>query len=76
MCVWFEKNTGEWVSEFVSPAAVSFFFLFFVTSLSFEKILKFSRDDKKNCVFVTIFASAVKKHVHNNHDNDNDDNTN
>jgi len=77
MCVCFEKNTGEWVSEFVSPAAVSFFFLFFVTSLSFEKILKLSsRDDKKNCVFVTIFASAVKKHVHNNHDNDNDDNTN
>ena len=28
------------MSEFVSPAAVSFFFLFFVTSLSFEKILK------------------------------------
>ncbi len=26
------------MSEFVSPAAVSFFFLFFVTSLSFEKI--------------------------------------
>jgi hypothetical protein len=24
-----EKNTGERVSEFVSPAAVSFFFLFF-----------------------------------------------
>jgi hypothetical protein len=37
-----EKNTGERVSEFVSPAAVSFFFLFFVTSLSFEKILKLS----------------------------------
>ena len=52
-------------------------FSLFVTRLSFEKILKLSsRDDKKNCVFVTIFASAVKKHVHNNHDNDNDDNTN
>lgn len=51
------------MSEFVSPAAVSFFFLFF-------------DEKKKNCVFVTIFASAVKKHVHNNHDNDNDDNTN
>ena len=48
------------MNEFVSPAAVSFFFLFF----------------KKNCMFVTIFASALKKHVHNNNDNDNDDNTN
>ena len=44
------------MSEFVSPAAVSFFFLFFVTSLSFEKINcdmglfaeKFSTSPKKN----------------------------
>ena len=29
VCDLMEKNTGERVSEFVSPAAVSFFFLFF-----------------------------------------------
>ena len=71
-----EKNTGERVSEFVSPAAVSFFFLFFVEFEFWENHSSWARDDKKKCVFVTIFASAVKKHVHNNHDNDNDDNTN
>lgn len=60
----------------MSPAAVSFFFLFFVMSLSFEKIPQIELGMIRKIVFVTIFASAVRKDVHNNHDNDNDDNTN